>query len=303
MTAARGADAILLGAMGLPGVRYPDGTEITPQIDLRERLGLYAGVRPIRVLPGAPTPLADPRARAIDCVLVRESTEGLFAGRRETRRDGDAVLDTMRISRPVCERLFTFAFELARARRSRRTVSRVTCVDKANVLPSMAYFRAIFLEVAAAYPDISTDCLYVDAAGLQLVRAPWTFDVLVTENMFGDILSDEAAELSGSLGLAGSINAGDRHCMAQAQHGSAPDIAGRDRANPTSLILSAAMLLGWLARRHRDRKLARAGDLIEQAIDSVLNDPARRTADLGGPLGTSAFAAELCREVSLRVAG
>src|SRR5262245_13996201 len=118
MDAARAAHAILLGAMGLPGVRYADGTEITPQIDLRERLGLYAGVRPIRVLNGAPTPLADRRARTIDCVLVRESTEGLFAGRRESRRDGDAVLDTQRISRPTCERLFAFAFDLARARRA-----------------------------------------------------------------------------------------------------------------------------------------------------------------------------------------
>ena len=143
----------------------------------------------------------------------------------------------------------------------------------------------------------------VDSMAALLVRDAARFDVIVTTNMFGDILSDEAAELSGGLGLAGSINAGDRHCMAQAQHGSAPDIAGRDRANPTSLILSAAMLLDWRARRHGDRNLALAVDLIEKAIDAVLNDPARRTADLGGPLGTVAFASEVCREVNGRVAG
>ena len=143
----------------------------------------------------------------------------------------------------------------------------------------------------------------VDSMAALLVRDAARFDVIVTTNMFGDILSDEAAELSGSLGLAGSINAGDRHCMAQAQHGSAPDLAGRDRANPTSLVLSAAMLLDWLARRHGDRNLALAADAIEKAIDTVLNDPARRTADLGGPLGTGAFTSEVCREVSARVAG
>ena len=235
---ARTADAILLGAMGLPDVRYPDGTEIVPQIDLRERLGLYAGVRPIRVLPGGPTPLANPRARLIDCVLVRESTEGLFAARRETRRDGDAVLDTMRISRGVSERLFTFAFELARRRaRARATGTRprrprVTCVDKANVLPSMAFFRRVFLDVATRQADVETDCLYVDAAGLKLVRTPWELDVFVTENMFGDILSDVGAGLIGGMGMAPSADIGDAHAVFQPAHGSAPDIAGRGIANP-----------------------------------------------------------------------
>ena len=204
MDAARSADAILLGATGLPDVRYPDGTEITPQIDLRERLNLYAGVRPIRLVPGAPIPLADPRARAIDCVLVRESTEGLFFARQAHERRDDAAFDTMRISRQVCERLFTFAFTLTRRRKAAGRPGKVTCVDKANVLPAMAFFRGIFLDVAQRYSDIAHDCLYVDAAGLQLVRAPWTFDVLVTENMFGDILSDVGAGLIGGMGMAPS---------------------------------------------------------------------------------------------------
>jgi 3-isopropylmalate dehydrogenase len=287
MAAARAADAILLGAMGLPDVRYRDGTEITPQIDLRERLGLYAGVRPIRVLNGAPTPLADPRARAIDCVLVRESTEGLFAGRRESRRDGDAVLDTQRISRPACERLFAFAFDLARTRRSQGKVGRVTCVDKANVLPSMAYFRGIFLEIARTYPDVSADCLYVDAAGLQLVRAPWTFDVIVTENMFGDILSDVGAGLVGGMGMAPSADIGDRHAVFQPAHGSAPDIAGRGTANPTAMILSAAMMLNWLGVRHDDAGCRDAGTLLNWAIESAFADEGLVTSENGGTATTA----------------
>ena len=225
MTAAQSADAILLGAMGLPDVRYPNGTEVTPQIELRERLHLYAGVRPVRVLPGGPTPLADPRARQIDLVLVRESTEGLFAARQLSRRDGrDAVYDTMKISRETCERLFDFAFALAR-KRARGGRGRVTCVDKANVLPAMAFFREIFLERAAWCEDVDADCAYVDATALRLVREPWNFDVLVTENMFGDILSDLGAALMGGMGMAPSADIGDRYGVFQPCHGTAPDIA------------------------------------------------------------------------------
>src|SRR5688500_9195710 len=156
LRAAESAAAILLGAMGLPSVRYANGTEVAPHLEFRDRFQLYAGVRPVRVLAGAPTPLADPRAARIDCVLIRESTEGLFASRKMSRRDGpDVVLDTLRISRSVTERLCDFAFRLARQRRTRGGIGRVTCVDKANVLPSMAFFRSIFLEIAARHPDIA----------------------------------------------------------------------------------------------------------------------------------------------------
>ena len=291
MAAARSADAILLGAMGLPSVRYADGTEITPQLDLRERLNLYAGVRPIRVLPGAPTPLADPRARHIDCVLVRESTEGLFAARLESRRDGEAVLDTMRISRSVCERLFTFAFDLARRRRVSGRPGRVTCVDKANVLPSMAYFRSIFLEVASAHPDLGAECLYVDAAGLQLVRAPWTFDVLVTENMFGDILSDVGAGLVGGMGMAPSADIGAGHAVFQPAHGSAPDIMGRGTANPTAMFLSGAMMLDWLGERHGVDAYCRAGAHLTRAVEAAFGSGTLTTAENGGTAGTMAVTA------------
>ncbi len=257
---AEAADAILLGAMGLPDVRYPDGTEVAPHLDFRDRFGLYAGVRPIRVLPGAPTPLADPRAARIDCVLIRESTEGLFASRKMSRRDGpDVVLDTLRVSRGVTERLCDFAFRLARQRRTTGSAGRVTCVDKANVLPSMAFFRSIFLERAARHPDIAADCMYVDATALRLVRAPWEFDVMVTENMFGDILSDLGAALMGGMGMAPSADVGDRHAVFQPCHGTAPDIAGRGVANPTAMFLSAAMMLEWLGELHDVNACRRAG--------------------------------------------
>ena len=268
--AADTADAILLGAIGLPDVRYPDGTEIQPHLDLREAFHLYAGVRPIRVLEGAPTPLADARAAQIDAVLVRESTEGLFASRAMTRREGDAILDTMKISRGVSERLFEFAFDLARARSRRRgRPARVTCIDKANVIPSLAYFRTIFLEVAARHPDVPSDAVYVDAAALKLVRSPWEFDVLVTENMFGDILSDLGAGLIGGMGMAPSADIGDRHAIFQPCHGTAPDIAGTGLANPTAMFLSGAMMLEWLGERHGVAQCGEAARRLTAAVEAA----------------------------------
>jgi len=282
------ADAILLGAMGLPDVRYPDGTEVAPHLDFRQRFGLYAGIRPIHVLPGAPTPLADARAREIDCVLVRESTEGLFASRTMTRREGNAaVFDTMLITRDVCERLFTLAFTLARARSQARRVRRVTCVDKANVLPSMAFFRQIFLECAARHPDIDADCMYVDAAALRLVRSPWEFDVLVTENMFGDILSDVGAALMGGMGMAPSADIGDGHAVFQPCHGTAPDIAGQGMANPTAMFLSATMMLDWLANRHDVPSCSRAAAALTGAVHDAYAEGTLVTVENGGAAGTA----------------
>ena len=155
-------------------------------------------------------------------------------------------------------------------------------------------------KVAGDYPEVSYDKQLVDSMAALLVRDAARFDVIVTTNMFGDILSDEASELSGSLGLGGSINSGETHCMAQAQHGSAPDIAGQDKANPAALILSAAMLLDWLARKHANNPLAQGARLIEESVDALLEDPARRTLDLGGSLGTKAFTAALCEEIARR---
>jgi 3-isopropylmalate dehydrogenase len=295
MAGATAADAILLGAMGLPDVRYPDGTEVQPHLDLRDRFQLYAGVRPLRLFAGVPTPLADPRATRIDCVLVRESTEGLFAARRESRREGDAVLDVMRISRDVSERLFRFAFRLARQRRATGRPGRVTCVDKANVLPALAYFRQIFLEVAREFPDIEADCLYVDAAGLRLVRAPWEFDVFVTENMFGDILSDVGAGLIGGMGMAPSADIGDEHAVFQPCHGTAPDIAGRGLANPVAMILSGAMMLDWLGHRHDVPAAVQAGEELVRAVEVALSPGGLVSREAGGTATTSAFADAIAR--------
>ncbi len=290
LRAAETADAILLGAMGLPSVRYPNGTEVAPHLEFRERFQLYAGVRPVRVLPGAPIPLADPRARQVDCVLVRESTEGLFAARTLTRRDGDAaVYDTMRISRSVCERLFDFAFALARKRRHGDRRPRVTCVDKANELPAMAFFRSIFLERAARHPDVDGDCVYVDAAALRLVRSPWEFDVLVTENMFGDILSDLGAALMGGMGMAPSADIGDNQAVFQPCHGTAPDIAGRGLANPTAMFLSAAMMLDWLGDRHSVPACSRAAAELTQAVERAFADGTLLPVEYGGAAGTKAI--------------
>jgi 3-isopropylmalate dehydrogenase len=205
----------------------------------------------------------------------------------------DLALSLRKVTAAGSSRIARAAFDLAVARRRK-----VTAVHKANVLKvSEALFLREVRAIAAMHPDVTYEEQLVDSMAALLVRDAARFDVVVTTNMFGDILSDEAAELSGGLGLAGSINAGDRHCMAQAQHGSAPDLAGHDAANPTSLILSAAMLLDWLGRRHTLPRLTAAARLIDTSIDAVLTDPARRTADLGGRLGTRAFTLELCREV------
>jgi 3-isopropylmalate dehydrogenase len=291
---AAAADAILLGAMGLPNIRYEDGREIAPQLDLRERLQLFAGVRPIKALGGLPLPLADPRAAGIDAVIVRESTEGLFAARGKTVIDGrDAAHDTMTITRTGCERLFRFSFELARRRRAAGRPGLVTCVDKANVLGAFAFFRGIFDEVAREYPDIQADHCYVDAMALNLVKRPWALDVLVTENMFGDILSDLGAALMGGMGLAPSADIGAEHAVFQPCHGSAPDIAGKGTANPTATFLSAAMMFEWLGDRHKDARATATGRLISTAVEQAFAGGDLVPVELGGSAGTEAITARV----------
>ncbi len=281
------ADAILFGAMGLPDVRGADGTEIVPQLDLRFHFNLYAGVRPYRYLRGTPSPLADPRAETIDFVLVRESTEGLFASRGKGVVEDDAVArDMLVITRATSERLFDFAFQLAARRKERGRPGRVTCVDKANVFASMAFFRKIFDERAGRFPDLEADHWYVDAMALELVRRPWDFDVLVTENMFGDILSDQAAALIGGMGYAPSGDIGDDHALFQPAHGTAPDITGQGKANPTAMILSVAMMLDWLGRQHGAEACTRAAIRLEEAVERAFAERGLRTCEYGGPDGT-----------------
>lgn len=271
LDACRRADAILFGAMGWPDVRYPDGTEPIPQLDLRMEFGLYAGVRPIRWFPGLPRVLADERARGIDFVLVREQTEGLFyaRGRGEVIDDREA-LDTMKITRAGTARVSEFAFRLAEQRRARRGTGRVTCVDKSNVFTSMAFFRKVFDDVAVRHPGIERDYAYVDAMALTMVKKPWALDVLVAENMFGDILSDLGAGLIGGMGMAPSADIGDEHGLFQPAHGTAPDIAGQGKANPAAMFLSAAMMLDWLATRHGEPLLAARARLIEAALETAM---------------------------------
>jgi 3-isopropylmalate dehydrogenase len=285
----RGHDAILLGAMGLPDVRWPNGVEMTPQLDLRERLDLYCGLRPIKLYHLGHSPLKAPGE--IDFILVRESTEGLFSSRKKTfAHDAEVVTDTLRITRRGAERLFRAAFKLARGRGRK-----VTLVDKANVLPSMAYFRSVFETVACEFPDVNTECIYVDAAALYLVERPAAFDVVVTENMFGDILSDLGAALVGGMGMAPSADIGDRHAVFQPAHGSAPNIAGQGIANPVATILSAAMMLDWL-----DDPVTQYGArIVRAAVADVLADLQNRTPDLGGTIGT----AEMGDRIAQRVAG
>jgi 3-isopropylmalate dehydrogenase len=272
------ADAVLLGAMGLPSVRWPDGKEMTPQIDLREKLDLYAGPRPIKLYHGDDTPLKGYQAGEIDFVIVRENTEGLFSARLSSHPSDDEACDVLRFTRKGCERVIRFAFELARKRRGHCTL-----VDKANVLPSMVFFRRIFDEIAEQYPDVVTERVYVDAMALYLVRKPQAFDVIVTENMFGDILSDLAGGLVGGMGMAPSGDIGDECAVFQPSHGTAPDIVGKGIANPVAMILSAAMMLEWLGNPHT----VAAAHRIEHAVQRVFDDPTNRTPDMGGKLTTS----------------
>ncbi|MDP6823103.1 MAG: isocitrate/isopropylmalate dehydrogenase family protein [Dehalococcoidia bacterium] len=287
LKAAEESDAILLGAMGLPSVRYPDGTEIAPQLDLRFHFNLYAGVRPSMTFANGPGVLADPRSSDIDFVLIRESTEGLFASHgKGVVEDDREARDTLVITRATSERLFDFAFNLARQRKSQGHPGHVTLVDKANVFKSFAFFREIFDERAVSFPDIGSDHLYVDAAALDMVRRPWEFDVLVTENMFGDILSDLAAGLVGGMGFAPSADIGDNNAVFQPAHGTAPDIMGSGKANPVACILSAAMMLDWLGARHDAPGCLRAAQLIKDAVATTISETGMRTADVGGAHNT-----------------
>ena len=284
---ARQADAILLGAMGLPSVRYADGTEISPQIDLRFELDLFAGVRPVTIRPGQPTPLALKGGQPVDFVLIRESTEGLFHTRAKGEVTETEATETLKITRATSEKLFRFAFDLAEQRKAAGIgPGRVTCVDKANIFRAFAFFRRIFDEEAARHPDLTSDHAYVDAMALWMVEKPWTFDVMVTENMFGDILSDLGAGLMGGLGLAPSADIGEKHAVFQPCHGSAPDIAGRGIANPFAMILSGAMMLDWLGHRHELPEMVHDARRLTDAIDVTITEARALTGDLGGTATT-----------------
>jgi 3-isopropylmalate dehydrogenase len=288
---ARKADAILLSAMGLPSVRYPDGTEIVPQLDLRFELDLYAGVRPVKVFPGMPTPLKHPKAEEIDFVLIRESTEGLFTSHgKGIVMPGQCATETMVMTDKGCRRVSDFSFKLAQTRKERGiSKGEVTSVDKANIFKAFAFFRDVFDDVSVDYPNLDKSYAYVDAMALRMVKDPWNLDVLVTENMFGDILSDLGAGLMGGLGMAPSADIGDDHAVFQPCHGSAPDIAGQGKANPTAMFLSAAMMLDWLGEKHSCQETIVGGERLTNAVRDAYGSGNLAPMEFGGTDGTVAI--------------
>jgi 3-isopropylmalate dehydrogenase len=290
------ADAVLLAAIGLPDVRKPDGTEVQPEmmVGLRRALDVHSAVRPVKLYPGAPTPLKD-TSRGIDFVVIRENLEGLFASFGGGAMVGDEVAtDTLVVTRQGTSRVVDYAFRLASRRKGRPTDGKkiVTCVDKANVFRSLAFFRKVFFDVAKKYPDIAADAVYVDAMSLYMVQNPADFDVLVMENQFGDILSDLGAGIVGGLGLGPSAEIGEAHGLFQPSHGSAPTIAGKNIANPIATILSAAMMLDWLGDRHQDHVCLEAASKIESAVAKLLKAGTTLTRDLGGQASTTQTAQE-----------
>lgn len=285
------AHAVFLGAMGLPDVRKPDGTELMPQVTLRVELDLYAGVRPCKLYAGARTPLANIKPGEIDLVILREQTEGLFASQHAGILLHDQVAtETMIMTRPGIERICEFAFLLSeqRPRSVENSPRKVTCVDKANVFKSFAFFRKIFNDIGNRHPSVEKQLAYIDTQALHLIQKPKAFDVIVSENMFGDILSELAAGLVGGMGMAPSADIGDHHAVFQPAHGTAPDITGKGIANPIAAILSAGMMLDWLGRRHQNVQLALGAARIESAVSHVLAEGKVLPVDQGGSATTVA---------------
>ena len=278
------ADGTVVGPVHT--VAYPPASEggVNPSATMRKRFDLYANIRPSRARPGVPA-----MTPKMDLVIARENTEGFYADRNMFQGTAEfmptegVALSVRKITVQGSRRIAESAFDLAGRRRNK-----VTVVHKANVLKvSDGLFRDTVREVAKSHPEVELDEVLIDAMAALLVRTPEAFDVVLTTNMFGDILSDEAAELSGGLGLGGSLNAGDDHAIAQAAHGSAPDIAGQGIANPTALMVSVAMLLEWLGAGHGLDDLSAAAAAFNAAVDAVLADPANHTPDLGGSAKTA----------------
>lgn len=290
----RQADGLLLGPAATFDFHDEKNGEINPSMYFRKTLDLFANVRPCRTFKGLPTKVGD-----FDLVIMRENTEGFYADRNMASGNGeilvtpDVSISLRRITRQCTERIAHEAFKLALRRRKR-----VTIVHKANVLKvTDGMFLDVCRKVAASYPDVEVvDDVIVDAMMALVIRNPARFDVIVTSNMYGDILSDLTAELSGSIGLGGSLNAGEHHAMAQAAHGSAPDIAGQDVANPFSLILSAGLLLAWFGERQGGERFIKAGAAIARSVETAI-EAGEMTRDVGGTLGTLATGQRLAKRI------
>jgi 3-isopropylmalate dehydrogenase len=281
LAACADADAVYFGAIGDP--KYDDPkAKVRPEqalLALRKGLALYANLRPVSIQPvlRSSSPVKESLLEGVDMMIVRELTGGLYFGKPSRLVEGGTerqVVDTLTYTETEIRRVVKLAFELARGRRRK-----LTSVDKANVLSSSRLWRTIVEEVRPEYPDVTVEHRLVDACAMTLIQRPAVFDVLVTENLFGDILSDEASVLAGSLGMLPSASIGEkktahgRHGMYEPIHGSAPDIAGKDIANPLATILSGAMMLRWSLGQPA------AAEAIERAVTAVLND-GYRTADL-----------------------
>ena len=293
LAACKASDAVLLGAVGGPKWDDPSA-KVRPEqglLGLRKGLGVFANLRPVRVHPALvdASPLKPDRLKGVDILVIRELTGGLYFGQPKgrDRRDGhERAVDTLEYQDYEVRRVVELAFRLSRSRRRK-----VTSVDKANVLESSRLWRQIAADVGKGHPEVALEHMLVDTAAMRLVQSPAAFDVIVTENMFGDILTDEASVLAGSMGMLPSASLGDGGPgLYEPIHGSAPDIAGKGMANPLGAILSAAMLL-----RH-SLGLAEEADLVERAAEAAVAGGCR-TADLGGSLSTEAMADEVIRRV------
>jgi isocitrate/isopropylmalate dehydrogenase len=298
--ATRRADAVLLGAIGWPGATLPNGDNAGAALvlGLRQSLDLYANVRPCRLYPGVRHRISAGyqnvwEPKNVDLVIVRENTEGLYTPARGRLRRGDeteVVVDTRILTRKGSERVIRYAFELEQRRQRVAPEDgkhRVTCVDKSNVLEGCRFFRETFERVAAGYPAIERDYAYVDAFTQWIVRNPEHYDVVVSTNMMGDIITDLASVLQGGMGFAAGGNIGDEHAMFEPVHGSAPKYTGQNRVNPFATFFAVEMMLRWLSDRHHDAGLARQADRLERSVAKVLSDGTARTYDQGGTVTTS----------------
>ncbi|MEQ6897067.1 isocitrate/isopropylmalate dehydrogenase family protein [Microbacterium sp. KR10-403] len=293
LAALDGLEAWMLGPHDSVSYPEPHKSTLNPSGTIRKHAGLFANIRPAKSFAGSPALVP-----GTDLVIVRENTEGFYADRNTYLGTGefmptpDVAIAHGIITRQATEKIARAAFELAMQRRKH-----VTIVHKANVLAvTTGLFRDVCREIGQEYPEVRIDDFHIDAMTVHLVRRAPDFDVIVTENMFGDILSDLSGELAGSLGIAPSVNSSLTQAMAQAAHGSAPDIAGRDIANPIAMILSAAMMLEWLGARHDDERLVRAARLIDQAVNETVAGGVA-TGDLGGTASTSGFAAAVASTI------
>jgi 3-isopropylmalate dehydrogenase len=311
----RAADAILLGAVGWNG---PDGTPVnmpdgkmagwSPVIGNRMKLDLYANIRPVKCLPGTKHGLSGKfrevwTPETVDMVIIRENTEGLYSGIGE--RTADRATDLRVITRHASERVIKKAFEVSRQRDRGAPADgkkRVTCIVKHNVLAGCRLFLDVFREVANDFPEIEPDVAIVDSFAMFVLTQPERYNVCVTTNMFGDILTDLASVLQGGMGMAVGCNVGDQHAMFEPIHGSAPPLAGKDRANPMAMLLAAGEAMAWLGTRFGDERLTRAHDAIDAAVATIISRGEPLTTDLGGSAGRSVVAQAVRDEVQRRLA-